>query len=338
MIRMPPFDLLVPTSTPEVLDALAHADNGTRVLAGGTDLLVNIKQGHLRPQRLVWLGKVPDLREVTFSTESGLQIGAMCTLDEVASSATIQRYYPALSSAARSVASPAIRNTATLGGNLCQDTRCFYYNQSEPWRQSLGGCLKAELTPGVYGSICHAAQGWPTCSAVFCSDTAPVLIALDASVTLLSSNGERTIKLSELYREDGMHHLALNPGEVLAFVVLPPPREDVRAVHRKIRSRQSIDFALANVGIAVSLTSGKICEEAKIVVGAVESRPVEARDAARTLVGSKLTAERIARVAKETAESVTPLPNVDERVSYRKSMVQVLVERALAELHEEESH
>ncbi len=332
MIRLPRFELRSPNTLAEAVAALAQSNGGASILAGGTDLIVNIKHGVAKPERVVWLGKMPELRAISFSSEHGLRIGAMCTLAEIASTSSVRQSYPALAEAARSVASPSIRNCATLGGNLCQDTRCFYYNQSEFWRSALGGCIKARVPPTSNGAICHATPGLAKCTAVFCSDVAPLLIALSASVKLMNQRGERTIKLAELYRDDGANHLTLQPGEIITEVSIPAAQPNQFSAYKKQRDRRAIDFALANVGLNVVLDSEVICRHAKIVIGAIQSIPVETQTAEAMLVNNKLTTELIGRATEEAASAVTPVPNVDESVGYRKKMVRVLVERALLEV------
>lgn len=332
MIPLPRFELYSPKTLAEAIAALAHSKGGANILAGGTDLIANIKHGVAKPERVVWLGKLPEMRTISFTPELGLRIGAMCTLNEIAVSSSVQQYYPAIAKAAHSVASPAIRNCATLGGNLCQDTRCFYYNQSEFWRSALGGCIKALILPASNGAICHATPGLAKCAAVFCSDLAPLLIALSASVKLMNQRGERTIDLAELYRDDGANHLTLQPGEIVTEVSIPTAQPNQFSVYKKLRDRRSIDFALVNVGLNIVLDSELICRHAKIIIGAVQSIPVEVRTAEAIFVNRRLTTELIGRAAEEAASAVTPVPNVDEPVGYRKRMVRVLVERALSEV------
>lgn len=332
MIALPRFDFLSPSSIEEAVSTTSLPNAGMAILAGGTDLLVNIKHGLRKPNRVVWLGKVPELRTISFSPELGLRMGAMCTLGEIAASPTIQQSYPAIAKAARSIASPSIRNSATLGGNLCQDTRCFYYNQSEFWRGALGGCLKARVPSASNGSICHATPGLASCTAVFCSDTAPLLIALGAAVRLKNHRGERHIGLADLYRDDGVNHLTLEPGEIIAEVFIPPPEPYQFSAFKKLRDRRSIDFALANVGVSIVLDSSLVCSAARIVVGAVQSAPVVCSTAESMLVVNELTTALIHRAAHQAALSVRPVPNVEEPVGYRKKMVAVIVERALLEV------
>ena len=332
MIRLPALDVLSPTTLHDLVETLRRSNGETKILAGGTDLIVNLKQGMHAPRQLVWLGKVHELRRISLANDGSLRLGAMSTLSEIAASVEVRRLYRSLADAVQTIASPAIRNSATLGGNLCLDTRCFYYNESEFWRVGLGGCLKLLIPARDNGDICHAAPGRTTCSAVFSSDTAPLLIALGASVRIIGGQGERILPLSAFYNEDGMHYLALKPGEVLAEVILPQPSPYLRAVHRKVRQRESIDFPLANVGVAFLMGTNSVCQEVRIVLGAISSAPVRASAAEMILEGKALTDERIEQAAAEAASSITPLPNIGSTVVYRKRMVKVLVKRALTGL------
>ncbi len=332
MIRLPELDVLAPASIPELIETLVNSNGETKTLAGGTDLIPNLKQGLHAPKRLVWLGRMKELRRISVSAEGGLTIGAMCTLAEIASSPEVRGSYPSLANAAKSVASPAIRNSATLGGNLCLDTRCYYYNESESWRIALGGCLKLRLNGGDGHDICHAAPGRSVCSAVFSSDTAPLLIALNASVRLVSAAGERTMPLAEFYTQDGVHHLALKPGEILAEVLLPEPPAGLRAAHRKLRQRSSIDYPLVNVGVAFQRKGDGTLRNLRILIGAVASAPLRMHEAELVLEGKHPTDDRIEDAAEHAAADVMPLPNIGETVSYRRRMTKVLLRKVLAEL------
>lgn len=332
MIALPKFEIHSPGSLAEATAMSTTKDGLVRILAGGTDLVVNMKHGLEKPARLVWLGKLSELRTISVSPEHALRIGAMCTLNEIAASSTVQQFAPVLAEAACAVASPAIRNSATLGGNLCQDTRCFYFNQSEFWRGALGGCIKARIPSAPNGSVCHATPGLAACTAVFCSDLAPILIALNASVKLINQRRERVVDLIELYREDGANHLTLNTNEIIAELSIPAAASNQFSAFKKIRDRRSIDFALANVGVDLLLDAELLCRRAKIVVGAVQSAPIQCKPAEAMLLNNKLTRELIDRAAVSASSTVSPVPNVEEPVGYRKKMVRVLVQRALLDV------
>jgi 4-hydroxybenzoyl-CoA reductase subunit beta len=258
----------------------------------------------------------------------------MATLSDVASSGTVKAAYPSLSKAVLSIATPAIRNRATIGGNLCLDTRCYFYNESEFWRSSLGGCLKLNISAHDDGDVCHAAPGNAVCSAVSSSDSAPILLALNASVEIQSSQGNRIVPLSEFFANNGMRFLDLAPGELLSRIILPTPQQGLRSAHNKIRSRQSIDFPLANVGIAGVVEDGRAFAQLQIYVGAIQSSPVRITSAESLLRGKEATSLLIEQAAEEAATRVKPVPNIGATVGYRKRMVAVLVKRTLNELLE----
>ncbi len=325
MIRIPPFRFHAPVTVKEASEILAHGAGETRVLGGGTDLVVNLKQGVVPARQIVWLGNLPGLRNIAFSPEKGLHIGAMCTLALLEQDENIRKHYPALAEALRSIASPQIRNRATIGGNLCLNTRCFYYDQSDFWRGALGHCLKNG------GGVCHAATASTRCSAAFCSDLAPILIALSARVSIAGGGSHRTIPLARLYREDGARHLALAPAEFLTMITIPYHPQS-RAAFVKLRRRRSVDFPLVNVGAARNAGADRAGNRCRIVLGAIASMPIEAVEAARILCTGGFTEDSMEEAAEAAAAEAHPLPNLDGSVSYRKKMVRVLVLRALRAL------
>ena len=334
MMRLPSFDVAMPTTMPELLENLRPNGHGVKIMAGGTDLLVNMKQGFHISHRLVWPGRVEELRRISVQSDGEISIGAMATLSDVASSDSVKVAYHSLSKAVLSIATPAIRNRATIGGNLCLDTRCYFYNESEFWRGSLGGCLKLNIPAHDGGDVCHAAPGNAICSAVSSSDSAPMLLALDASVEIRSAQGKRIVLLSEFYANDGTRFLNLAPGELLTRIILPAPQEGLRSAHNKIRLRQSVDFPLGNVGIAGVVEDGRVFTHLKIYVGAIQSAPVRVRSAEALLEDREATPVLIERAAEEAALCVKPVPNIGGTAGYRKRMVAVLVKRTLGQILE----
>lgn len=320
MNRLPPFDFYAPATLSEAADILARGN--ARILAGGTDLVVGMKQGVQRPRGVVWLGNLSELREISIDAGGILQIGAMCTLDEIGRNELVIRNFPVIARAVRSVASPQIRNRATIGGNICLATRCLYYDQSEFWRSSLGYCLK-------HGNgICHAAPELRSCSAVFCSDLAPLLIGLNATVAISGSGSGRTIPLPRLYANDGASHLALQPSEMITRISVPSDRT-ASVTFLKLRRRDSVDYPLVNVAARLEPSGKTSVRTIRIVVGAMASAPVEFT----SQIDSEEPSERnIERIAASVSAETRPLPNVDGAVSYRKRMLGVLVRRAVADL------
>ena len=294
------------------------------LVAGGTDLYPNMKRRQFEPTTLVGLRAIKDLRGVRGSGREGVTIGACTTLTAVATHPDVARDYPALATAAGVVSSPQLRNMGTLGGNVCVDTRCNYYNQTFEWRKAIGFCMKKD------GDICLVAPGSPRCWAVSSSDTAPVLWSLGARIRLDGPGGERTIPVSALFRDDGIEYLAKRPDEIVTEIALPPAA-GWRSVYLKLRRRGSFDFPILGVAAAARL-DGDVVREARIVLGAVASTPREASKAAEALIGRRLTTETIEAAAEAAAGPAKPLDNTDLTHPYRKKVTRVFVARALARL------
>jgi 4-hydroxybenzoyl-CoA reductase subunit beta len=251
-------------------------------------------------------------------------IGAATTLTHVVTHDDVARRYPALATAAGLVSSPQVRNMGTLGGNVCVDTRCNYYNQTYDWRKAIGFCMKKD------GDICLVAPRSSRCWAVSSSDTAPVLWALGATARLAGPAGERTVPVAALFKDDGIEYLAKRPDEVLTEIALPSD-EGWGSVYLKLRRRGSFDFPVLGVAVAVR-REGEVVREARIVLGAVASQPREATAAAAALVGERLTSETITRAAELAAGPSKPLDNTDFTHPYRKKVTRVYAARALARL------
>jgi 4-hydroxybenzoyl-CoA reductase subunit beta len=243
MELMPNFTLLRPATVDEAVAMWAeHAD--ARYLAGGTDLLVNTRRGIEQPAALIALDRVAGIGEIV-ETDEGLRIGAGVLLTALAGDERVRRDYAAVAEAAGEVAGPTHRAYATLGGNLCLDTRCIYYNQSEWWRKSNDYCLKHR------GSVCHVAPGGKRCFAAFSGDVAPAMLVHDAEVELAGPSGRRRVPLADIYRNDGMNHLALEDGELLVAAILPKATAGLPSGYAKSRVRGSIDFPLAGVAVCL---------------------------------------------------------------------------------------
>jgi len=324
MIRLPAFEYLAPRTVGEAVKCLADRGADAMLVAGGTDLFPNMKRGQFEPKTLIGLRGIRELAGVSGGARLGVVIGAATTLSAVAAHAEIVGHYPALATAAGLVSSPQLRNTGTLGGNVCVDTRCNYYNQSYEWRKAVGFCMKKD------GDICLVAPGSDRCWAVSSSDTAPVLWALGASARLVGPAGARTVPVSALYRDDGIEYLAKRPDEILTALVLPPAG-GWDSVYLKLRRRGSFDFPVLGVAVAVR-REHDVVRAARIVLGAVASTPREAPAAAAALVGERLTPETITRAADAAAGPAKPLDNTDFTHPYRKRLVRVYVARALARL------
>jgi 4-hydroxybenzoyl-CoA reductase subunit beta len=324
-MRLPRFAYLPATSTAEAAQLLAEHP-GAQVVGGGTDLFPKMKRRQLEPKVLVGLRGVSELCGI--SVNGVASIGAGTRLHELASAPEIVQRYPALARAAALVASPQIRNAGTVGGNLCVDTRCNYYDLPYDRRCAHDFCLKTGES-----KVCRLAPGGDRCWAVSSTDLAPVAQVLGGSVGLVSARGARTLPVAQLYTmDDGIDYLQKQPDEVLTGLTLPPPDEGVRATYVKFRRRGAIDFPLLGVAAAVRTDSDGICTEARIVLGAVATAPLPVPKAAEALVGAALTEETITAAAETAMSATKPMDALDLPLSYRRRMVMVHVARALREL------
>ncbi len=283
MMRLPLFDLRAPRTTDEAARILHGEGANAMLLAGGTDLLPNMKRRQQVPRTLISLRNIGTLKQSQFNP-AGARLGACVTLTEIAEDPRFRNGYSALWQAAAQVATPHIRNMATLGGNICLDTRCSYYDQNYEWRKSISFCMKKD------GEVCWTAPGSDRCMAVSSTDTAPALIALGARVLLRSGAEVREVLLSDLYQNDGINYMLRQPGEIVEEVRLPS-MHGWKSAYWKLRRRGSFDFPVMSVAAAARISPAGVVEEARIVLGAVASRPLPADEAAKSLVGRPLTAE-----------------------------------------------
>jgi 4-hydroxybenzoyl-CoA reductase subunit beta len=321
-MRLPWFGFHSPKSIVEAAKILAAEGPQAMPIAGGTDLLPNMKRRHQTPATLVSLRQIEALKKT--SNGSGAVLGAGLTLNEVVANRAVREKYAGLWQAAAQVATVHLRNMGTLGGNLCLDTRCNYYNQNYEWRKAIDFCLKKD------GKICWVATASKRCVAVSSTDTAPALIALGASVRLVSTQGERDVALADLYRNDGIDYLTRRPDEILTEVKLPEP-EGWRSSYWKLRRRGSFDFPVLGVAAAVKTARDGTVEDARIALGAVSSRPLLTK-AGELLVGRKLTDEAIAEVGRKVASVAKPMDNTDLDLYWRKDVVSEFVGYALREI------
>ncbi len=324
MMRLPLFKFRSPRTVQEVTRILDGEGPSSMLLAGGTDLLPNMKRRQQVPRTLIGLRQTEGLRSIRLDHASA-RLGPCLTLTDIARDARFRNGCSALWQAASLVATPHIRNMATLGGNICLDTRCTYYDQNYEWRKAINFCMKKD------GEICWVATGSPKCMAVSSTDTAPALIALGASVRLQSSSEEREIPLADLYHNDGMKYITRQPNEVLTEIRLGS-LEGWKSTYWKLRRRGSFDFPVLSVAAAVRLSTGGVVEEARIVLGAVASRPVVADEASKFLLGRPLDREVIEQAAALAARLAKPLDNTDFDMSWRKKVATEFVSNALREL------
>jgi 4-hydroxybenzoyl-CoA reductase subunit beta len=319
MMRLPKFKYLRPGTLAEACRMLACEGPTASVVAGGTDLYPNMKRRHQMPGTLIGLRHLGELKGV-----EGERIGAGEILSDLERNARLGAEHPALSAAIRSISTPVLRNMGTIGGNVCLDTRCTYYNQNYEWRRAIHFCMKCE------GKTCWVAPSSDVCLAINSSDTAPVLWATGARLRLVSVDGERVIAAADLYQKDGIRFLRKRPNEILADVLLPRPNGG-RATYLKLRRRGAFDFPV--LGVAACLRfEGKRVRDAKVVLNAVSMAPLEVEGAARAVVGTELDDDSVARAAEAAFAAAKPMDNADFHLHWRKEMARHFVRKALVEL------
>jgi len=317
MMRLPWFEFRAPRSVAEAAKILAGEGPQAMLIAGGTDLIPNMKRRHQSPKTLVSLRRVAELKK------SNGALGAGLTLSELVHDAAIREKYRGLWQAAAQVATVHLRNMGTLGGNLCLDTRCTYYNQNHEWRKAIDFCLKKD------GDICWVATASKRCVAVSSTDTAPALIALGAKVKLVSTQGEREVALDALYNNDGIDYLTRRADEILTEVSIPT---GWTSSYWKLRRRGAFDFPVLGVAAAVRLAHDGTVQEARIALGAAASRPFLVPKAGETLVGKRLSDDVIAEVAAAVGSRAKPMDNADLDLYWRKQVTPDFVGYALREL------
>jgi 4-hydroxybenzoyl-CoA reductase subunit beta len=318
-MSLPEFQLAAPRTLPEAITFLREHER-TRILAGGTDLLASMRQKLFEPEHVLDLRQLRDLKGIR-ETEQEIEIGALTTLREIEHSPVLARDYPVLVEAAKTVASPVLRNMGTIGGNICLDTRCLWYNQSLAWRKSCGFCIKKD------GDLCHVAPGGSKCWAAFSADTPPALLCLDAEIEIVSAAGARRILLRDFYSGDGADHRKLQPQELLTRVFLPRASAGYRGTYHKLRIRASIDYPLAGVAVVMKTSNGHV-EDVRVGITAVNPAPLLVKGLGSMLNGgldeaaAEAIGEQAARVAKPlTTSALTP--------EYRREMIRVFTKRAV---------
>lgn len=319
-MRLPKFEHLQPESLEEALDFLSEYGEEAKVIAGGTDLLVAMKHRLLTPKYLVNLKGLG--LDFIAEGQDRLRIGALTRLTTLIKSPLVRERFPILAQAASYVAAPPLRNMATLGGNLCLNTRCFFYNQSQFWRQARPPCFKTG------GEMCHAVKGGDHCYSVYQGDLAPVLIALEAKVKLVRKGSERVIPLPELYTGQGEEPIALEADEILTEVEIPAPTASWGGDYQKLRYRGAMDFPLVGVAAVLHWNDGT-CVKAKVVLTAIASAPVVVEEASQLLEGSRLDGEVIAEAAEAAYNVARPVSNIGSTPLYRRKMVRVMTRRAI---------
>ncbi len=349
-MSLPEFKLLRPRTLAEASELLAkHAPpasiaepntgqgrGGVQIVAGGTDLVPSLRQRLFEPEYVLDLRGLAELRGIREQPDGGLVIGALTPLSALEHSPLVAQRFPVLHAAVKTVASPVIRNMATLGGNLCLDTRCLWYNQSLAWRKSCGFCIKKD------GDLCHVAPGGTRCWAVASGDTQPALLTLDADLEITGPQGTRRLPLRDFYTNVGDARMKLARDEIVTRVLIPAASAGWRGAYMKLRVRGSIDYPLAGVAVAVQVhangghgtakSSGFEIKAARVAVTAVNPAPQLVKGIDRLLVGKALdaiTAEVAAEVGELAARTAKPLTTSALTPEYRREMVRVFAKRAL---------
>jgi len=323
-MRLPRFEYLEPGSIDEALRILSDNRGEVKVLAGGTDILPMMKQKSIRPKYVMNLKKVTGMDYIEHREGEGLKIGALSTLREVIESDVIRSKYPMLRDACDRVASNQIRNVGTIGGNICLDNKCWYYNQSNFWWKSREDCYKRG------GNQCYVVKGGNSCWAVSMADTVPALIALDAKIKLINLSGEREISLEEFYTGDGRSVNKLGDDEILKEVIVS--EVGGRGIFKKLATRGAIDFAIVSSGVRMSMDDG-VCKDIRIVINAVSPLPVRLRDTEGFFRGKGLDDKTIEEGAEKASKEVKYVTDIfGSSTWYRRRMINVLTKRSIKEL------
>ena len=329
-MRLPQFEYLEPKSLKEAVKILATDTKGSALLAGGTDLLVNLKHRVIQPKQVINLKKIPKLAYITTGRE-GLRIGALTTLHDLASSLSIQEQYPALCKAAKEVGAYAHQVMGTLGGNLCQGNRCRFYNQSLFWRNVRAICYKAG------GKDCYVMPTRPTsrkkpmeCHSTYCGDMAPVLIAFNSQIRVLGPEGERTFPLKKLYSQNGKNPLSLKKGEILREVLVPPPSG--KTFYLKWRFRDSIEFPILSLALHIEKDGNEQIHKARIIYSAVGPGPVETFEAEKMLKQASLDDRMLETISKQVVKEISPMRTSIYSPAYKRKMAGILLRQALEQM------
>ena len=315
------FKLLRPRTVGDAIAYLAENPAHTRILAGGTDLIPSMRQNLFAPETVLDIRHIAELKGIRHDGK-GAEIGALTPLREIEQSSYLKEHYPVLTEAAATVASPVLRNMGTIGGNICLDTRCLWYNQSLQWRTACGFCIKKD------GELCHVAPGGTKCWAAFSGDTPPALLCLNVEIEIAGPGGVRRIPLAEFYTGKGEDYRRLAANEMVTRVFLPASSAGYRGVYRKLRVRGSIDYPLAGVAVVLQRSNGHV-GHARIALTAVNPAPVLVKGIAQLLEGKPMS-EALAEAAGDlAAKTAKPLTTSALTPEYRREMIRVFTRRAV---------
>jgi 4-hydroxybenzoyl-CoA reductase subunit beta len=321
-LSLPQFTLLRPRTLQEAVQALAKHASDIRVLAGGTDLIPSMRQKLFEPEYVLDIRHLAELKNIQHQPGEGVSIGALSTLTSIEHSEFLRKHYPVLTEAAATVASPVLRNMGTIGGNICLDTRCLWYNQSLTWRKGCGFCIKKD------GDLCHVAPGGTKCWAAFSGDTPAALLCLNAEIELASEYGVQRMPLCDFYTGLGDEYRKLRPAELVTRVFLPESSADYRGAYRKLRVRGSIDYPLAGVAVVMKRSNGHIAD-AQIALTAVNPAPMLVNGVQQLLHGKAVDDQLADAAAELAAKTAKPLTTSALTPEYRREMIRVFTKRVL---------
>ena len=328
-MRLPKFEYLAPETVKEACSLLSQYKGEAKPIAGGTDLLIGMKHRVVTPSYLVSLEHIPNLDYINQDGKEGVRIGVLTTLHALETSPIIQEKFPILAQAANRVASPQIRNRGTIGGNICLDVRCWYYNQSRSWRRSRPPCYKTG------GDRCYVVKGGNRCYALFSADTVPALIGLGAKIKVAGSGGERLIALDEFYTGVGETVVILQPDELLTEVQVPNQPPHTGGIYLKHSLREAVDFGIVGVAAMITLDAeNRTCIGARIAFSGISSAPIRALKAEGELQGKEIENDLIGKAAEVAVKEATPIVPIGASVSYKRRMVEVFVKRAVKQAWE----
>jgi 4-hydroxybenzoyl-CoA reductase subunit beta len=316
------FKLLRPRTLNQAVAYLANQADNIHVLAGGTDLIPSMRQKLFEPQYVLDIRHIAELDGIRHQKGGGIEIGALTTLTTIQYSDLLRRHYPVLTEAAATVASPLLRNMGTIGGNICLDTRCLWYNQSLTWRKGCGLCIKKD------GDLCHVAPGGTKCWAAFSGDTPPALLCLQAEVEIAGPLGTRRVPLQDFYTGLGDTYRNLQPNELLTRVFLPESSADYVGVYRKLRIRGSIDYPLAGVAVVIKRSNGHVAD-ARVAMTAVNPAPLLVKGASEALAGKTVDEDLAQLIGDLAARTAKPLTTSALTPEYRREMIRVFTKRAV---------
>ena len=326
-MRLPKFEYRVAREIRDAVRMMADAGPAGQFVAGGTDLYPNMKRRQQTPHTVISVTRLSELNQITGDGRSGVKIGASVTLTEICEHPLINRDYPVVAHAARTISTPILRNMGTIGGNLLLDTRCNYYDQNYEWRKGINFCLKKD------GDVCWVAPGSSKCWAVQSSDLVPVMVAIGAKLRFVSTVGERVVDATGVYNDDGIDYLHKRADELLVDIQLPPTN-GWRASYQKLRRRGAFDFPVLGVAAFVKTDGpGGGVTEAKVVLGGIAPSPLEVTEAERALVGKQLNRDQILVAAEAAYIKARPLDNTDFVMNWRKQMAREYTIRALEALN-----